>query len=396
MKYLDLVILAGGKGTRIRNYTKNNPKPLAKIADYVFLDLLLGNVSKYHFRKIFILAGYKGDKIYKKYHNKNINFINIQCFIEKKPLGTGGALKLIKKKLTNNFFVINGDTIADFDFYEMIKLKKRNSAVLASTKSSFSSEGNKIRNLTFDSKKLLKINHSKQKNFKSAGVYLFSKSNLNVTSKNKFSLEDNIILPLIKKNKVHAYSKNFFFYDIGTKNDFLNAKKKLIKYLRKTAIFFDRDNTINYDEGYTYKYKNFKFINNAIKALKYISKKNTYIFIVTNQAGIAKGYFSEHDFISLHVRLKKEFIKKKIFINEVKYCPYHPKAKYKKYRKKTSLRKPGNLMISQIIENWVVNKKKSLMIGDKISDQECAKKSNLNFQFVKKDLFKQIKNIKLD
>ncbi len=396
MKYLDLVILAGGKGTRIRNYTKNNPKPLAKIADYVFLDLLLGNVSKYHFRKIFILAGYKGDKIYKKYHNKNINFINIQCFIEKKPLGTGGALKLIKKKLTNNFFVINGDTIADFDFYEMIKLKKRNSAVLALTKSSFSSEGNKIRNLTFDSKKLLKINHSKQKNFKSAGVYLFSKSNLNVTSKNKFSLEDNIILPLIKKNKVHAYSKNFFFYDIGTKNDFLNAKKKLIKYLRKTAIFFDRDNTINYDEGYTYKYKNFKFINNAIKALKYISKKNTYIFIVTNQAGIAKGYFSEHDFISLHVRLKKEFIKKKIFINEVKYCPYHPKAKYKKYRKKTSLRKPGNLMISQIIENWVVNKKKSLMIGDKISDQECAKKSNLNFQFVKKDLFKQIKNIKLD
>ena len=351
MKYLDLVILAGGKGTRIRNYTKNNPKPLAKIADYVFLDLLLGNVSKYHFRKIFILAGYKGDKIYKKYHNKNINFINIQCFIEKKPLGTGGALKLIKKKLTNNFFVINGDTIADFDFYEMIKLKKRNSAVLALTKSSFSSEGNKIRNLTFDSKKLLKINHSKQKNFKSAGVYLFSKSNLNVTSKNKFSLEDNIILPLIKKNKVHAYSKNFFFYDIGTKNDFLNAKKKLIKYLRKTAIFFDRDNTINYDEGYTYKYKNFKFINNAIKALKYISKKNTYIFIVTNQAGIAKGYFSEHDFISLHVRLKKEFIKKKIFINEVKYCPYHPKAKYKKYRKKTSLRKPGNLMISQIIEN---------------------------------------------
>jgi NDP-sugar pyrophosphorylase family protein len=136
VKYLDLVILAGGKGTRIRDYTKNNPKPLAKIGDYVFLDLLLSNISKYHFRKIFILAGYKGDKIYKKFHNKNINFINIQCFVEKKPLGTGGALKLIKKNLTNNFFVINGDTIADFNFYEMLKVKKKKSAVISPYKKS--------------------------------------------------------------------------------------------------------------------------------------------------------------------------------------------------------------------------------------------------------------------
>ena len=79
---------------------------------------------------------------------------------------------------------------------------------------------------------------------------LISKSNLNVTSKSKFSLEDNIILPLIKKNRVYAYSKNFFFYDIGTKNDFLKAKIKLIKYLTKPAIFFDRDNTINYERIY--------------------------------------------------------------------------------------------------------------------------------------------------
>ncbi len=396
MKYLDLVILAGGKGTRIRDYTKNNPKPLAKIGDYVFLDLLLSNISKYHFRKIFILAGYKGDKIYRKYHNKNINFINIQCFVEKKPLGTGGALKLIKKNLTNNFFVINGDTIADFNFYEMLKVKKKNSTVISLTKNLFSTKGNEIRNLTYDRKNLIKISYSKKNNFKSAGVCLISKSNLNVTSKIKFSLEDDIIFPLIKKKKVYAYSKNFFFYDIGTKNDFLKAKTKLIKYLTKPAIFFDRDNTINYDEGYTYKYNNFKFINNSISALKYLSKKNNYIFIVTNQAGIAKGYFTEKNFCNLHTKLKKKLIQKKIFINEVKYCPYHPKAKYKKFRKKTSLRKPGNLMVNQIIKKWVINKKKSLMIGDKISDQKCAEKSNINFQFVKKDILKQIKNLKLN
>ena len=93
MNYIDLVILAGGKGSRIKNVNKNKPKPLANIGGYSFLDLLLGNLCKYHFRKIFILAGYKGKQIYKKYHNKNINFINTECLIEKKPLGTGGGLK---------------------------------------------------------------------------------------------------------------------------------------------------------------------------------------------------------------------------------------------------------------------------------------------------------------
>ena len=65
MKYLDLVILAGGKGTRIKNYTKKKPKPLVKVGKYIFLDLLLNKVSKYHFRKIIILAGYRGDQILK-------------------------------------------------------------------------------------------------------------------------------------------------------------------------------------------------------------------------------------------------------------------------------------------------------------------------------------------
>ena len=74
MNYIDLVILAGGKGLRIRNLNKNKPKPLANIGGYTFLDLLLGNLSKYHFRKIFILAGYKGEKIYKKYHKKKNKF----------------------------------------------------------------------------------------------------------------------------------------------------------------------------------------------------------------------------------------------------------------------------------------------------------------------------------
>ena len=109
----------------------------------------------------------------------------------------------------------------------------------------------------------------------------------------------------------------------------------------------------------------------------YMYKNNINIFIITNQAGIAKNYFSEKNFIKFSKTIKNKFLKKKIYINDIRYCPYHPLAIVKKYKKKSNFRKPGNLMIEDIKKNWIVDKKKSFMIGDKISDKLAAKKSKI-------------------
>lgn len=83
---LDLVILAGGRGSRIKKITNIIPKPLIKFNKKPLLTLILNNISKYSFKKIYILAGYKGAKIYKKYNNKYFNFNKVECIIEKKDL----------------------------------------------------------------------------------------------------------------------------------------------------------------------------------------------------------------------------------------------------------------------------------------------------------------------
>ncbi len=95
---IDLVILAGGKGSRVKKLLEGNPKPLLKINGVSFLQILLNEYAKYPFENIFILAGYRGNKIFRKFNNKLVNFIKIKCFIEKKPLGTAGALRALKKK----------------------------------------------------------------------------------------------------------------------------------------------------------------------------------------------------------------------------------------------------------------------------------------------------------
>ena len=172
----------------------------------------------------------------------------------------------------------------------------------------------------------------------------------------------------------------------------INFKKKklLVNFIKRPAVFLDRDGTINYDDGYTYKFSKFKFRPHILKGLKYLSKKKYLIFIVTNQAGIARGKFKLSELLKLHDQLLYYLAKRNIFINDIQFCPYHPKAIIKSYRKKTNYRKPGNLMIKKILKNWNVDIKKSFMIGDRESDKLAAKKSKLYFEYVKNNFYRQI------
>ena len=388
----DILILAGGRGTRIKEITSKIPKPLIKFNNKPLLDLILNNISKYNFNKIFILAGYKGNKIYKKYHNKNFNFSRIHCVTEKKRLGTWGAIIGVKKKLKKNFIVINGDTIYNGNLQDLLKFKLINEdmGILITSNHSYK-ENSKLNNLNINSKK--EIIFSKKDKLINSGCYYISKRLLNNKNEKKSSIENDLIPELIKKKKIKGIIENEELIDIGTKENLITAKKRIPKILRKPAIFFDRDGVINYNYGYVHKFKYFKFKPGVIKALQFLSTRNIYIFIVTNQAGIAKGLYKEKDFYILHKKIKNYLTNKEIFINDVKYSPFHPKAIIKKYRKKSNYRKPGNLMIEKLFTNWEIIRNKSFMIGDSITDKLAAEKSRLYFEYPKKDIYSQIKNI---
>ena len=135
-------------------------------------------------------------------------------------------------------------------------------------------------------------------------------------------------------------------------------KKKLKKYFKKPAAFLDRDGVINYDLGYVHKKKDFKLKKGVIDGLKILKKRNYFIFIITNQAGIAKGIFKEQNFFELQFFLNKKLSKHNIMINDVQYSPFHPKGKILKFRKNSNLRKPGNQMIKNIFNKFIIDKKK--------------------------------------
>ncbi len=391
MYSLDLVILAGGKGSRIKSLLKKKPKPMAIFNKKPFLEYIIQSYSKYHFKNIFVLAGYKSAEIFNKFENKHYNCTSITCLKEKKPMGTAGALSILKKKRVNDFILINGDTFLEVNLNKLVKSCSKNSyGSLTLIKNKSYKSNKKLASMGIKNNKII---YQKKNNFMNGGIYFFKKKILKFIKNKNTSLEDQLLPGLIKKRKISGLVVKNFFLDIGTPKNFKNAKNLLVKNCTKPAAFLDRDGVINYDTGYVHKIKDFKFRPGVIAGLKLLRNKNYYIFIVTNQAGIGRGIYTESQFYKLQNNLKEKLQKKDIFFDDINFCPYHPDAKIKKYRKITDLRKPGNLMIKQINNKWHIKQKKSFMIGDKISDKICASKSKLYFEFAKDNFYLQVKKI---
>ena len=391
MHSLDLVILAGGKGSRIKSLLKKKPKPMAIFNKKPFLEYIIQSYSKYHFKNIFVLAGYKSGEIFSKFENKHYNCTSITCLKEIKPMGTAGALNILKKKRINDFILINGDTFLEVNLNKLVKSCSENSyGSLTLIKNKSYKSNKKLVSMGIKNNKII---YQKKNNFMNGGVYFFKKKILKFIKNKNTSLEDQLLPGLIKKRKISGLVVKNFFLDIGTPKNFNRAKNLLLKNCTKPAAFLDRDGVINYDTGYVHKIKDFKFRPGVIAGLKFLRNKNYYVFIVTNQAGIGRGIYNENQFYELQNNLKEKLQKKDIFFDDINFFPYHHDAKIKKYRKITDLRKPGNLMIKQIENKWHIKRKKSFMIGDKISDKICAAKSKLYFEFAKENFHLQVKKI---
>ena len=161
--------------------------------------------------------------------------------------------------------------------------------------------------------------------------------------------------------------------------------------LKKKALFLDRDGVINKNFGYVFSKKNFVWLKNVKKAIKFAYTKKYLIIVVTNQSGIARGFYSEHDTKNLHNKVNNELKKTNCKIHDFFYCPYHPRYGNKKYKKYSYLRKPNPGMIFKAVKKWNIDLNKSLMVGDTKTDMITAKRSNLKFIKKKYNLLREVK-----
>lgn len=221
---MDVVILCGGFGTRVKSISEDNPKSLIKIKNNPFINIIFDHFQKnLKIRKFILAAGYRGDKFFDQDFKNN----NVEIVIEKTPLGTGGAvlncLELIK---SDWFFVVNGDSmiLADVEAFskKVFESKNMSGILLREVK-----DGKRFGTVSVSNNRVIdfqeKVNSSNK--IVNAGIYLFNKSYF--ATKNfptECSMEIDI-LPSMIEDGIYAYKSDEVYYDIGTVESYEESKK---------------------------------------------------------------------------------------------------------------------------------------------------------------------------
>lgn len=145
----------------------------------------------------------------------------------------------------------------------------------------------------------------------------------------------------------------------------------------RPALFLDRDGVINEDFGYVHRIEDIKLIPGIIDVIRYFNSKKFYVFVITNQSGIARGYYTVQEMVTLHNQLKFLFALNNANIDHFYYCPHYPNGNVKRYSIICNCRKPTTGMIQQALKDYPIDIKNSILIGDKLSDISVAQQLDI-------------------
>ena len=147
--------------------------------------------------------------------------------------------------------------------------------------------------------------------------------------------------------------------------------------INQAALFLDRDGVINTDRGYVYRREDVEFIDGIFDLVRRANSLNTLVIVVTNQSGIARGYYTENDFQILMDWMRSEFKRRGANIDDVYYCPFHPTQGIGKYRREHLNRKPNPGMLLEAAKDHSIDLDRSLLIGDRMTDIQAGLAANI-------------------
>lgn len=406
---MKVVIMAGGKGTRIATIKSDVPKPMIEICGKPILEWQIENLKACGLTDITLVIGYLGEVI-KNYFQDGSRFgVNISYYEEDHPLGTAGAL--FKMNLSDDFLLMCGDVMVNVDFSRFISFHKQHQAwaSLMAHPNGHPYDSSLLvteilppqetGGLPVDTHRVVRWMNKEDerqhyKNRVNAGIEILSPQLLAETMKHyvprhpetpdKIDLDRDVLKPNIASGRIYAYDTSEYIKDMGTpdryyevEKDMLSGKVKARNLSQKQkAIFLDRDGTINVYKGFLTQPEAFELIPGVAEAIREINHSGYLVIVVSNQPVIARGDCTFEELQVIHDTMETLLGKEHAFVDAIYYCPHHPDKGFEgerpQYKIDCNCRKPKAGLLQQAAKEWNIDLSASYMIGDSDRDMQAG------------------------
>ncbi|VBB46860.1 D,D-heptose 1,7-bisphosphate phosphatase [uncultured Paludibacter sp.] len=394
---MKIVIIAGGKGTRISSVADEIPKAMIPIKGKPVVEYQVELAKRYGFTEFIFIIGHLGEQIENYFGDGSKWDIKIIYFKEIQALGTAGALAYLTQYLEEDFFVFYGDTVMDIDLERMLnyhRLKKADATLLIHPNDHpYDSD---IVEIDENGNVLKLYNKPRPKGFISrnlvnAALFIFSPKVLpNIEKGVKSHIEKDVLPKCINQGmNIYGYVSPEYIKDMGTPDryykvcdDVLSGKVAKLNWRNpRPAIFLDRDGVISREIDLLHSADKLELIEGAGEAIKYINEKGYLAIVVTNQPVIARNLCTFEELSHIHAKLETLLGEKHAYLNAIYFCPHHPDAGYpeerKEYKIKCNCRKPSPGMLLDAAKDWNINISKSIMIGDRKIDVQAGENAGV-------------------
>jgi D,D-heptose 1,7-bisphosphate phosphatase len=369
---MQCVILVGGLGTRLGALTSSTPKPMLPVAGVPFLRRLVDDVARFGFDEIVLLAGYRADEV-RAYFATTPCAARVRVVVEAEPLGTGGALRAAARELAPSFLLSNGDSWFDFNLLDLATgdwpAALRMALRYVPDAGRFG-----VVDLAPDGRvaAMRERPEGSGPSIINGGVYWVDRDVLlgAIPDGRPSSLEREALPVLAAGGLLAGRAYDGAFIDIGVADELERAQG--LFPVRRGAVFFDRDGTLNYDPGHTYRIDTFRWIKGAKEAVRAVNDAGLFAFVIANQSGVARGLYAEADVLALHSWMAERLRHSGAHVDAFSFCPHRPEGTAPGYGQPRPLRKPAPGMIEDLLEAWPVDPTRSLVVGDSPTDLAAA------------------------
>lgn len=397
---MKVVLMAGGRGTRISELFPEIPKPLIPIQGIPVLEREIISLRDQGFTDIILTVSHMAEKIMHHFENGRKYRTHISYYVEKEALGNAGALFMLKEQLGDeDFLLLNADAVFDVDFNRMVAFHKQHGGLVTlftHPNSHPYDSGLIIAGENGEVVKWLAKEDERPEYYKNrvnAGLHVinpkvFELSGIkkeDIGNGKKVDLDRQILKPLCGTGKMFCYDSPEYVKDMGTPERFHQVEEDFKKGVvqaknlknKQKAIFLDRDGTINKYVGFLRKEEEFELLPGVVEAIKKINESGYLAVVVTNQPIIARGEVTFEGLETIHNKMETLLGKQGAYLDAIYFCPHHPHSGYEGEVKELKIdcdcRKPKPGMLLKAAEDYNIDLSQSWMIGDSENDIKAGK-----------------------